>query len=202
MRIRLGAVEHHRLCSCQGFSIIDAVVNCRVEAVLMPKHVREKQERVIEAVRQGLEGDAAADFIRQSGYAMSVAGIARHLRGMGGRGAVQEMIDAGKTNLEIMEACFPEADLGELRKEPPSQPELFASEPPVRGSGTPQFLDAPLYETRKMSIKAPADLYEAIRLAAKAEGVSQNQLIVDILTAALARTPHLAPEKPNEAVGE
>jgi len=168
----------------------------------MPKHVREKQERVIEAVRRGLEGDAAADFIRQSGYAMTVAGIARHLRSMGGRGTVQEMIDSGKTNIEIMEVCFPDADLRELRKEPPSQPELFASEPLSRASGTAEFHAAPLYETRKMSIKAPADLYEAIRLAAKAEGVSQNQLIVDILTAALARTPHFAPEGSDEAVGE
>ncbi|MCC6488948.1 MAG: ribbon-helix-helix protein, CopG family [Candidatus Hydrogenedentes bacterium] len=40
-----------------------------------------------------------------------------------------------------------------------------------------------------MSIKVPADLYEAIRLAAKAEGKSQNELIVDVLTSALSRIP-------------
>jgi plasmid stability protein len=41
----------------------------------------------------------------------------------------------------------------------------------------------------------PEDLYEAIRLAAKAERKSQNDLIVDILTAALSQVPDLpAPE--------
>ncbi|MBN2311048.1 MAG: hypothetical protein JXR94_18880 [Candidatus Hydrogenedentes bacterium] len=156
----------------------------------MTKQLRVKQERVIEAVRRGLEGDAAVEFIRQSGYAMTPAGIARHLRSMGGRGAVQAMINDGQSNIEIMEACFPDADLDELRQEPPSQTELFSGEVLGHPADIEQLHDAPIYETRKISVKVPADLYEAIRLASRAEGLSQNQLIVDILTSALARAPH------------
>ena len=148
-----------------------------------------KQERIIEAVRHGLDGMAAVEFIQNSGFAMTTAGIAKNLRSMGGRGRVQELINDGKTNIEIMERCFPEADLSHLQPEPPSQQELFGGEPATRRSSVVPFRDDPLYETRKMSIKVPADLYEAIRLAAKAEGKSQNELIVDVLTSALSRIP-------------
>ncbi|MCC6696505.1 MAG: hypothetical protein IT365_12810, partial [Candidatus Hydrogenedentes bacterium] len=117
------------------------------------------------------------------------AGIAKNLRAMGGRGRVQELINEGKTNIEIMQLCFPEADLSHLRPDPPSQQELFGGESAIRRSSVVPFRDDPLYETRKMSIKVPADLYEAIRLAAKAEGKSQNELIVDVLTSALSRIP-------------
>lgn len=154
----------------------------------MTKQLRQKQERVIEAVRQDLEGDAAVEFVRNSGYAMSSAGIARHLRSMGGRGAVKAMIEEGKSNVDIMEICFPEAELDELPQEPPTQAELFVAEPPPHELAADEKR-ATLYETRKMAVKVPADLYDAIRLAAKAEGVSQNQLIVDILTTALSQIP-------------
>ena len=155
----------------------------------MNKQTQAKQERVIEAVRHGLEGLAAVEFIQNSGFSMTSAGIARNLRSMGGRGRVQELIKEGKTNLEIMQLCFPDADLAHLRPEPPSQQELFGEGHATRRSTVVPFRDDPLYETRKMSIKVPADLYEAIRLAAKAEGKSQNELIVDVLTTALSRIP-------------
>ena len=153
----------------------------------MHTHTHAKQERIIEAVRQDLEGDAAVEFIRQSGFAMNSAGIARHLHRMGGRGNIVGLISQGKTNAEILEVCFPGEDMTEFHGVPPSQAELFkaseAAPPPVVGPP-----DA-LFETRKMSIKVPADLYEAIRFASKAEHVSQNDLIVEILTSALSRMP-------------
>ena len=155
----------------------------------MIQQIRVKQERVIEAVRHGLEGLAAVEFIQQSGYAMTPAGIAKHLRSMGGRGHIQDLIQDGKTNFEILQGCFPEDDLSHMKPMPPSQEELFAH----HGSGSPMHRPAPppahVYEMRKMAIKVPADLYEAIRLASKAEGKSQNDLIVDVLTSALSRVP-------------
>lgn len=150
----------------------------------MSKQVREKQERVVEAVRHGLEGEAAVDFIRQSGFAMTSAGIARHLRSMGGRGRVQELISEGKTNLEILESCFPGEMLEELEAEPPMQGELFAQGSPP---SVPSLRLLP--DVRKIAIKVPEDLYQAIRIAAKAEGKSQNDLLVDILSSALSRLP-------------
>ena len=149
----------------------------------MPKQTRDKQERIIEAVRHGLEGDAAVQFIRQSGFAMTQAGIARHLRTMGGRGRVLTLINEGKSNIEILQTCFPDDDLTDIA-EPPSQGELF-----LEKGATPSPEALQLYETRKMTLKLPADLYEAIRLASKAEHKTQNQLVVDILTSALAKIP-------------
>ncbi|MCC6696152.1 MAG: hypothetical protein IT365_11035, partial [Candidatus Hydrogenedentes bacterium] len=77
----------------------------------MIKQTQAKQERIIEAVRHGLEGVGAVEFIQKNGFAMTTAGIAKNLRAMGGRGRVQELINEGKTNIEIMQLCFPEADL-------------------------------------------------------------------------------------------
>ena len=68
----------------------------------MPAHRRQKQERVIEAVRRSLEGDAAIAFVRRSGFALTQAGIARHLRSMGGRRRVQELLESGNTNAEAL----------------------------------------------------------------------------------------------------
>lgn len=153
-----------------------------------------KQERVIEAVRQGLEGLAAVEFIQQSGYAMTSAGVVKHLRSMGGRGHVLDLIEAGKTNFEILQGCFPEDDLSHMKPVPPSQEELFGQQ--EGGQPIHRLIPHPenLYEMRKMAIKVPADLYEAIRLASKAEGKSQNDLIVDVLTSALSRVPLHADE--------
>ncbi|HPG69815.1 MAG TPA: hypothetical protein PLO37_23445 [Candidatus Hydrogenedentes bacterium] len=159
--------------------------------MLKTKQTRAKQERVIEAVRLGMEGDAALEFLHENGYAMTPAGIARHLRVMGGRGHIQELIAEGKSNAEILEETFPDEDLSGVAVAPPSQGELFdAAEvlPSAEHSGP---TDAPLYPTTKLTIHVPADLYEAIRLASKAEGKTHNQLIVDILTTALSRLPDL-----------
>ncbi len=166
----------------------------------MVRQTRAKCERIIEAVRHGLEGDSAVEFIRQSGYAMTTAGVARHLRAMGGRGRVQALIREDKTNFDILQTCFPNDDLEILRRQPPSQGELF-EEPGVHSTLTHTSMDVPLYETAKMSIRLPADLYEAIRLASRAEGKSQNQLIVEILTAALSRMPQPMEQEAQEAGG-
>jgi hypothetical protein len=152
------------------------------------KQTHSKQERIIEAVRHGLEGMAAVEFVQKSGYQMTTAGIARNLRVVGGRGHILKLINEGKSNLEIMQLCFPDADLSHLRPEPPTQGELFIPPAPRAGSLV-RMREKPTYETRKMAIKVPADLYEAIRLASKAEGKSQNDLIVDVLTTALSRMP-------------
>ena len=80
----------------------------------MASQTRAKQERIIEAVRQHLEGDAAVEFVRQSGYAMSIAGVARHLRLMGGRHRVEELIAAGNANVEILAETFPDDDISAL----------------------------------------------------------------------------------------
>jgi len=162
----------------------------------MPRQVRAKQERVIEAVRHGFEGDAAVEFIHQNGFAMTTAGIARHLRHMGGRGRIQELIDAGKTNIEILEFCFPGEDLSGVQSEPPSQAELFEREETGRvASSVPLPVS---FDTRKVSVRLPADLYEAVRFAAKAERKSQNDVIVDILTAALSRLPKVSQPEASE----
>lgn len=154
----------------------------------MNKQTRAKQERVIEAVRRGLEGDAAVEFIQKGGFAMTSAGIARHLRSMGGRGKVQELVEQGCSNVEILERTFPDEDMSHLHETAPSQTELFDAES-LTFTGGPGGGTEPEFETRKVVLKLPADLYEAIRLAAKGEGKSQNQLIVDILTSALSRMP-------------
>lgn len=161
----------------------------------MTKQLHAKLERVIEAVRHGLEGEAAAEFVRQSGYAMSVPGLARHLRTLGGRGNVQDLINAGKANVEILKTCVPGVDEADFPLEAPSQGELFARELALRETAATEYSDTPLYETAKLSVRVPADLYEAIRLAAKAEGKSQSQLIVEILTAALSQMPRPLPEE-------
>ena len=164
------------------------------------KQAHQKQERIIEAVRQGLEGDEAVTFVHESGYALTPAGFARHLHRMGGWAKVQTLIQEGHSNLEILQACFPEEDLQGLHEKPPTQEDLFPAEAAAPPGRRPRK-DLPLYETTKMSIKVPADLYEALRLAAKAERKTQNQLVVEILTAALSRMPgEIAPEDSQEDV--
>ncbi len=146
-----------------------------------------KQELVIEAVRQGFEGDDSVEFIQKGGFAMTVSGIARHLRSMGGRGKVKELIDAGHTNVEIMEYCFPEADLAAIKGEHLRQPDLFHGDSSTFEHAPAE--DSPLYSTTKLTMRIPSDLYEAIRAASHAEGKTQTQLVVDLLTSALSRMP-------------
>lgn len=165
----------------------------------MTKQTRLKQERIIEAVRRQLEGDAAIEFLHASGYAMTSKGLARHLRTMGGRGRIEELLEQGCSNMAILTACFPEDDLAGLEQVfPPSQGELFEGDPAVpRGAGA--FGESgPLYQTVKLTLRVPAELYEALRLAARGEQTSQNQLAVDILTAALSRMPGPLPEEDGE----
>ena len=158
---------------------------------LMPTQTREKQERVIEAVRRGLDGDAAVEFVCQSGYAMNIKGIARHLRLMGGRQRIEELVHQGKDNLEILRACFPDDDLLKFPPQPPTQYELFEPSASRGLQELPIGDDVPLYETTKMTVRLPTDLYEAIRIAAKAERKARNQFIVDVLESALSRMPEM-----------
>ncbi len=157
------------------------------------KQTRKKQERIIEAVRNEMAGDAAMEFVHQSGYAMSASGIARHLRAMGGRGRIEEFIAEGESNLQILEACFPEDDFSTIDVAPPSQGELFRSDEIVASDVSLMTANTPLYATTKLTIRVPPDLYEAIRLASRVEGKPQNQLIVEILTTALSQVPEPPP---------
>lgn len=151
----------------------------------MAKNAHHKQELVIEAIRRGLEEGDAVTFVRQSGFALTPAGLARYVRSMGGRGRVLELINAGNTNEDILEVCFgPDED---VESEPDPTPPLEAHEGPL--SNIVDLRATAQFETRKISVRLPGDLYEAIRLAAKGEGMSQNQLIVDLLTGALSRVP-------------
>jgi hypothetical protein len=155
----------------------------------MPTQAREKQERVIEAVRRGLEGDAAVEFVCQNGYAMNIKGIARHLRLMGGRQRIQKLVHQGRDNLDILRSCFPDDDLLKFPPQPPTQYELFEPAASPGSPGGDVDDDLPLYETTKMTLRLPTDLSEAIRIAAKAERKARNQFIVEVLEAALSRMP-------------
>lgn len=152
---------------------------------------RAKQERVIEAVRHGLEGDAAVAFVHDSGFKMNTAGIARHLKAMGGRGRVQELIHAGHSNHEILALCFPgDEDIDAMPVPAPSQTDFFEDAP---ASAVVPFgrLVPSQFETTKLTLVLPTDLHEALKAASRAENKSRNDLIVEILTSALARLPSL-----------
>lgn len=150
----------------------------------MARQSHLKQERIIEAVRQGLEGDATLEFLHQSGYAMTAAGVARHLKKLGGRGRVEQLVQEGHTNVEILEACLPDEDLSEVRRLLPEAGDLFGASAHVV-----RVEDSPVYATAKLTIQIPADLYEALRAAAHAERKSQNRLITELLTRSLSRLP-------------
>lgn len=147
-----------------------------------------KRERVVEAVRRDLSGEAAVQFLHQEGYAMTSSVVARHLRNMGGRVQVEGFIGEGLTNLDILHRCFPEADLSEVQSEFPGETKgLFALTKDLPASEEDE--ERSLYATRKLTVTIPSELFEAIRAAARGEGKSQNQVIVDILTSTLSRMP-------------
>lgn len=152
----------------------------------MVTQAQKKHERIVEAVRLGLEGEAAVDFIHQSGFAITITGIARHLRKMGGRGHIVALINEGRSNWEILQAAYPEERFEHLTVLPPSQGELFGESPQVPHNLLP-FQD--LFESTKITLNLPNDLLEAIRMAARAEKTTQSQLIIDILTSAMSRVP-------------
>lgn len=148
----------------------------------MSRQSSVKQERVVESVRLGLSGEAAVDFIHQCGYAINESSIERVLKTMGGKTRVLNLLEKGLSNVEAIQVCIPDADLSELNdqtslEETTPQADAFSGE------------DAPIYPTTKMSLKIPSHLYEAIRAAAQAEGKTHNELIVNILSARLGRSP-------------
>ena len=163
--------------------------NHRTRAVSMD--TRQKQERIIEAVRRGLEGEAAVAFMRQSGFLTTPLGLVRHLRALGGRARILERIHEGKSNVEILELQFPAERLTRLQSSPQEQADLFGvvdlSQEPV---SLPNLLPGD-FDTTRLTLRVPNDLYHALGIAARVEGVNRNQLIVDILTSALSRTPGL-----------
>jgi hypothetical protein len=138
-----------------------------------------------------LEGDAALSFVRQSGYLTTPLGLVRHLRALGGRASVLERIHEGKSNVEILELQFPAERLSRLRPAAQEQADLFGAEDlshePV---SLPNLLPGD-FDTTRLMLRVPNDLYHALGIAARVEGVNRNQLIVDILTSALSRTPGL-----------
>jgi hypothetical protein len=148
-----------------------------------------KLERIVEAVRRGLTGEDAVAFVRRSGFAVTTVGIARHLKKLGGRGQIMGLIEEGKSNIEILEVCLRDKDFSELVPETPEQVELFDMENYDTSASTYPGRETPIYATAKLSIRLPSDVYEALRLAARGEGKSQNQLIVEILTAWLSQMP-------------
>jgi len=160
----------------------------------MTGHARAKQERIIEAVRMGLEGDAALDFVREGGYALTPNGMVRYFRQMGGRGAIAAHIKAGKTNLDILQALYPEEEVRLSLLQRPSQGVLF--EESAAPSASP-FLHAPppLFESTKMTVYLPNELYEALRLYAHAQGKSRNDAVVELVMAALSRMPNWTEEQ-------
>lgn len=156
----------------------------------MVTQAHQKQERVIEAVRQGLEGESAVDFIRQSGFALNLAGVARHLRKLGGRGQIVEYIGQGLSNWEILQTAYPGEQFDHIAVLPPSQGDLFSDKPAAPKVPESLLHHQDLFESTKITLKIPNDLHEALRLAARAEKTTQSQLIVDILTTALSQVPH------------
>lgn len=145
-----------------------------------------KLERIVEAVRLGLDGDSAVDFVHQSGFAVTTTGIARHLRKMGGRGYIVALINEGRSNWEILQAAYPEDRYEHLTVLPPSQGDLFTESPKVPHNLLP-FKD--LFESTKITLNLPNDLLEAIKIAARVEKTTRAQLIIDILTSAMSRIP-------------
>lgn len=156
----------------------------------MPKSPKSlaKQERVIETVRLGLVDEAAVDFVHSCGFAITGKGVARCVHAMGGIDRIQTLINEGKSNVEILEICFPETRSAELKAHMSPLPENLSSGPsPIEPFVRPD--DAPLYDTVKITLHLPADVSEAVKLAAHAEGKTQQQMIVELLTYALSRLP-------------
>lgn len=160
----------------------------------MTGHARAKQERIIEAVRMGLEGDAALDFVREGGYALTPNGMVRYLRQMGGRGEIAAHIKAGKSNLDILQELYPEEEVHLSLLQRPSQGVLF--EETSTPSPSPFLHASPQpFESTKMTVYFPNELYEALRLYAHAQGKSRNDAVIELIRASLSRLPNWPDER-------
>ena len=78
--------------------------------------------------------------------------------------------------------------------QPPTQCELFDEAGAENPHSPLPAASAPLYETTKLTLRIPTDLYTAIQIASKVEGKSRSALIIEILTSALSQIPTLPPE--------
>ena len=121
----------------------------------------------------------------------------RNLRLMGGRGHVQELILRGLSNDDVLELCLPHDATQPAFRSLPHQADLFPDQPAhtnaMREDDNVLPPDIPLYEMTKMTLRLPADLYEAIGMAARAESKTRNDLVVEILTSVLSRMPERLP---------
>ena len=156
----------------------------------MAKSSRAKQDRVLEAIRHGLDGEAAVEFVHQNGFAIALPGFVRYVRQMGGRKKILDLMAEGANNAEILRTCLPEDEDHPMETLPPNQRELFPREE-VTGDIEFHNIEGVEFEFTKFTVKMPTDLYTAIGLAAKVENKRRNDLIVDILTEAMSRMPQL-----------
>lgn len=153
----------------------------------MSKRTRRRQERVLECVRLQLEGDAALAFLRQHGLRVSEPVLGRLIRSLGGREHLLEQMQAGLPDAEILAQCTA-LDDDTNQDGPDRQAELFSMQDfPTLERGV--FPSMTGLETTKMTLRVPTDLYEAIGFAARAEGTTRTQLVIDLLTHALSRMP-------------
>lgn len=143
---------------------------------------------MLETIRLGLAHEAAVDFVHASGYAITEKGVARCVQALGGLERVQTLIAEGKSNLEILETCIPAANTAELKAHMSTLPEHLSRVPsPIEPLVRPD--DTPLYDTVKLTLHLPADVFEAVKLAAHAEKKTQQEMIVKLLASALSRLP-------------
>lgn len=154
----------------------------------MTRQTEEKQERIVEAVRQGCEDTASiVDFVHENGYALTEGTLERHLYKLGGLPRLKSLVDEGLTNFEVLEACLPEKNLDALKVSISTKESLRGGLHVVERDEDAN--DAPVYATTKVTLSLPSELYEAIRAAAHSEQKSQSQLVAELLTAALSRAP-------------
>lgn len=153
----------------------------------MSKRTRQRQERVLDCVRQQLDGAAALAFLRQHGLRVSEPVLDRLVRSLGGHDRLLEQMEAGLSNAEILAQCAALED--DTNKDGPDrQSELFSMQDfPTLERGV--FPGLTGLETTKMTLRVPTDLYEALGFAARGEGTTRTQLVIDLLTHALSRMP-------------
>ena len=155
----------------------------------MTKQIRRKQERCIEAVRQRLENEDALAFIHECGFAMTESEMLRHRQSFGGREVILLRIGENKSNVKILSSHFQKEDFSDRNIEVSHQDDLFAKNPTATGTIPFAKDSTEEFETTKITLGIPSDLYQALRMASKAEGKNKTQLIVEILAVAMSRLP-------------